>query len=126
MCRIIITEQSNNHDYFQIKSISTQTPLPNIVECKQELFKYADKIDKIQVMLDRINSDVKALERNVTTAEEELGYNDTKLRGFFKPFLKKVVGKEVKPNDNQDAKDLAYKPIEIFQLSDYFPGSTNN
>lgn len=80
----------------------------------------------MQVMLDRINFDIKALEQNVTIAEEELGYNDTKFRGFFKPFLKKVIGKEMKPNDNQDAKELAYKPIEIFQQSDYFPDSSNN
>lgn len=85
--------------------------------------QYVDKIDSIQVMLDRINSDMKALEQNIATAEEELGYNDTKLRGFFKPFLKKVVGKEVKPADDAEDKQPVYKPINIFKTSDYFPGS---
>lgn len=76
-------------------------------------------------MLGRINADLKALEQNISVAEEELGYNDTRLSGFFKPFLKKVVGKEVKPNEEHVAKERVYKPIEIFKTSDYFPESNS-
>lgn len=103
--------------------ISTATSLPNIIECKQGMKQYVEKIDRIQMMLDRINSDLKALEQNISVAEEELGYNDTKLSGFFRPFLKKVVGKEVKTNEEHAPKELAYKPVEIFKTSDYFPDS---
>lgn len=99
------------------------TSLPNIVACKQGMKQYVDKIDKIQMMLDRINSDMKALEQNIAIAEEELGYNDTKLSGFFKPFLKKVVGKDAKPTDDNEEKVLVYKPVETFKTTDYFPDS---
>lgn len=71
-------------------------------------------------MLDRINSDLTLLEQNVTKAEEELGYNDTKFTGFFKPFLKKFGKAEAKTCDSIEDNVPTYQLIDIFKTSDYF------
>lgn len=75
-------------------------------------------------MLDRINVDVTALEQNMAKAENELGYNNTGIKGFFKPLL----GKIAKNRTNQtttDETDLKYQPTEMFNANHYFGESSN-
>lgn len=72
-------------------------------------------------MLDRINVDITSLEQNMNKAEEELGYNNTGIKGFFKPLLGKIVKSDRnRPSENVDEPELTYKPIESFKASQYF------
>lgn len=106
--------------------MSASSSLPNIVECKKGLQQYSERIDKFQLMLDRINNDITALEQNVNKAEADLGYNDTGIKGFFKPLLGKIVKTERNRTENVDDNQLTYKPVESFEASDYFGEATSN
>lgn len=69
-----------------------------------------------------MNNDLTALEQNVTKAEDELGYNDSGLKGFLKT---SIFGKATR-NDRQrhdyddSGSQPSYQPVEIFKASDYF------
>lgn len=76
------------------------------------------------MMLDRINVDVTALEQNMTKAEEELGYNNTGIKGFFKPLLGKI-SKNRTSHEIPDDTELTYKPTETFKANDYFGESSS-
>lgn len=106
--------------YSQIKNISSATSIPNIVECKKGIQQYSDRIDKIQLMLDRINADITTLEQNVTKAEEDLGYNKTGIKGFFKPLLGKIVNKNERSRPESVETTPTYQPSELFKSADYF------
>lgn len=105
-----------------MKNIAAATSIPNIVECKKGFQQYVEKVDKINSMLDRIDDDLKALENNVEKAEDELGYNNTGIKGFFKPFLEKVVkGEHSNHAGGENSVEIpVYQPINVFKSSDYF------
>ncbi|XP_031618623.1 biogenesis of lysosome-related organelles complex 1 subunit 4 [Contarinia nasturtii] len=109
-----------------IKNISASTSIPNIIECKKGIQQYSERIDKIQLMLDRINHDITALEQNMNKAEEELGYNDTGIKGFFKPLLGKIVKTERNRSECPHDNVLTYKPVESFAASEYFGETSSN
>lgn len=110
---------------FQIKNTTAATPIPNIAECRAGFQKYFQKIDNLQLVINRINNDLTALEQNVAKAEEELGYNDSGLKGFLKT---SIFGKVTRGDDTSGTSDpLSYQPVEIFKASDYFGnGSEQN
>lgn len=87
------------------------------MECKQGIQQYSERIAKIQIMLDRINTDVTALEQCMDKAEEDLGYNDTGIKGFFKPLLGKI-GKTRSSQEQSDDTETIYTPK--FKADDYF------
>lgn len=113
----------------QIKNTSATTPIPNIAECKDGFQKYFDNIDKLQVVINRINSDLTAMEESVTKAEEELGYNESGIKGFFKPFLGKVGKSDRTRNDvdsnraSGDKDTPTFVPTHVFSASDFFAGA---
>ncbi|XP_055315399.1 biogenesis of lysosome-related organelles complex 1 subunit 4 [Sitodiplosis mosellana] len=110
-----------------MKNISASTSLPNIIECKTGIQQYSDRIDKLQLMLDRVNIDITSLEQNMNKAEEELGYNNTGIKGFFKPLLGKIVKSDrSRLPENVDDPELTYKPIEFFKASQYFGESSSS
>lgn len=78
-------------------------------------------------MLDRVNVDITSLEQNMDKAEEELGYNNTGIKGFFKPLLGKIVKSDRNRPTSENVVDteLTYKPIESFKTTEYF-GETNS
>lgn len=78
------------------------------------------------MLLDRVNTDITALEQNVTKAEDELGYNNSGIKGFFKPLLGKIVKTERIRAESIDEADLKYTPIESFKASDYFGETSSN
>lgn len=110
----------------QIKNTSATTPIPNIAECKNGFQKYFDNIDKLQVVMNRISSDLTAMEESVAKAEEELGYNESGIKGFLKPFLGKVVKSDRLRNDvdpnraTGDKETSTFVPTNVFRASDYF------
>lgn len=77
-------------------------------------------------MLDRINNDIFALEQNMTKAEQDLGYNHTGIKGFFKPLLGKIVKNDRNRSDCTEETTLAYKPSELFKSADYFGELNSN
>lgn len=77
-------------------------------------------------MLDRVNADLTALEQNVTKAEEELGYSNTGIKGFFKPFLGKIVKSDRSRAENADDAELTYQPVEAFKSVEYFGESSSS
>lgn len=116
-------EQNDNICFIrriQMKNITATTSIPNIAECKRGFEQYADKIDKVNLMLDRVNVDLTALEHNVAKAEEELGYNSTGIKGFFKPFIEKVVKNDRIRTENSEDQQPVYQSIAVFKTSDYF------
>lgn len=78
-------------------------------------------------MLDRVNVDITSLEQNMDKAEEELGYNNTGIKGFFKPLLGKIVKSDRnRPSpENIVVTELTYKPIESFKTAEYFGESSS-
>lgn len=59
-------------------------------------------------------------------AEEELGYNESGIKGFLKPFLGKVV-KSDRPRSDADANRATsdnepptFVPTNVFKASEYF------
>lgn len=79
-------------------------------------------------MLDHIDTDLTALEQNVTKAEEDLGYNNSGIKGFFKPLLDKVSKTQ---NRNADSRSVPqslppYESVETFKAQDYFEASHSN
>lgn len=76
-------------------------------------------------MLDRVNNDITALEQNMNKAEQELGYNNTGFKGFFKPLIGKIVKNDRHRAENVDT-ELTYKPIETFKSAEYFGESSSN
>lgn len=106
-----------------MKNIAAATSIPNIVECKKGFQQYSERIDKINSMLDRINNDLTSLEHNVTKAEDELGYNNTGIKGFFKSIEKAVKNDRVRAETSDDAEPPIYQPINVFKSSDYFDRS---
>lgn len=110
----------------QIKNISASTPIPNIAECEAGFKKYFDNIDKLQLVINRINSDLTAMEESVAKAEEELGYNESGIKGFLKPFLDKVVKTDRSKSDadsNSVNESPTFVPTNVFKASEYFPSS---
>lgn len=101
------------------------TSIPDIVKCKNGIQQYSDRIDKIQVMLDRINVDVTALEQNMTKAEEDLGYNNTGIKGFFKPLLGKISKNRSSQATSTDESEPTFQPTETFKANVYF-GESNS
>lgn len=79
-------------------------------------------------MLDRVNNDITSLEQNMNKAEEELGYNKTGIKGFFKPLLGKIVKSDRNrpPPEHIDDTELTYKPTEIFKAAEYFGESSSH
>lgn len=94
------------------------------MECKKGIQQYSERIDKIQIMLDRINTDITALEQNMDKAEDDLGFNNTGIKGFFKPLLGKI-SKNRNSQDHVDDTNSTYKPIEAFKAADYFGESSS-
>lgn len=103
-----------------MKNIAAATSIPNIVECKNGFQQYSDKIDKITLMLDRINGHLTELEQNVSKAEEELGFNNTGIKGFFKPLLERVVKNDRSRGEHSEDVVPVYQPASMFRASDYF------
>lgn len=94
------------------------------MQCKKGIQQYSERIDKIQIMLDRIHTDITAMEQNMDKAEEDLGFNNTGIKGFFKPFLGKIA-KNRNSQDHVDDTSSTYKPIEAFKAADYFGASSS-
>lgn len=103
-----------------MKNIAAATSIPNIIECKKGFQQYLDKINKVNLMLDRVNQDLTALEHNVTKAEDELGYNNSGIKGFFKPLLEKVVKNDRVRTENSETTEPVYQTVNIFKSSDFF------
>lgn len=95
------------------------------MECKKGIQQYSERIDKIQIMLDRVSTDITAMEQNMDKAEEDLGFNNTGIKGFFKP----LFGKIAKNRNSQEQIDhdtsTTYKPIEAFKAAEYFGESSS-
>lgn len=94
------------------------------MECKKGIQQYSERIDKIQIMLDRINIDIAALEQNMDKAEEDLGFNNTGIKGFFKPLLGKI-SKNRNSQESVDDTNSTFTPIETFKAADYFGESSS-
>lgn len=100
--------------------------MPNIAECKDGFQKYFDNIGKLQLVLNRISNDLTAMEENVAKAEEELGFNESGIKGFFKPFLGKVVKNDRSRSDADPSKTATdhesptFVPTNVFKASEYF------
>lgn len=94
------------------------------MQCKTGIQQYSERIDKIQIMLDRINADVTALEHNMDKAEEDLGFNNTGIKGFFKPLLGKI-SKTRSSQEHVDDSSTIYEPIETFKATDFFGESSS-
>lgn len=95
------------------------------MECKKGIVQYSERIDKIKIMLDRIDTDIAALERNMDKAEEDLGFNNTGIKGFFKPLLGKIAKNRNSQEQHVDDTSFTYRPIEAFKAADYF-GESNS
>lgn len=71
-------------------------------------------------MFDRVSTDITALEQNMAKAEEDLGYNNTGIKGFFKPLLGKIVKNDRNRPESVDETAPTHTPIDLFKSSDYF------
>lgn len=66
------------------------------------------------------------MEESVAKAEEELGYNESGIKGFFKPFLGKVVKSDRSRGDvdshrvSGDNESPTFVPPHVFKASEYF------
>lgn len=67
------------------------------------------------------------METNVAKAEEVLGYNESGIKGFFKPLLGKVVKTDrtrtdvdLHGNSIGDNDSLTFVATNVFKASDYF------
>lgn len=70
-----------------MKNLSSLASLPEIVQCKEDFQRHFERIDKFQLVLNAINQDLTTLEQNVAKSEEELGFNNTGLKGLLKPWF---------------------------------------
>lgn len=82
----------------------------------------------MQKVIDRANNDLSLMERNVGKAEDDLGYNESGIRGFFKPLIGKVMKNKKTHSDSADCSEHSpdFRPTEVFKTSDYFPGQSEN
>lgn len=92
--------------------------------CRDEFQQYFNKIDASQIVIDKINEDLTLMERNVTKAEEELGYNESGIKGFLKPLIGKVMkNNKINNESNDNNEQLAFHPTKVFKAVELFPKS---
>lgn len=93
--------------------------------CRTEFQQYFNKIDEMQKVIDKINEDLTLMERNVAKAEDELGYNESGIKGFLKPLIGKVMkhNKMTTNDTNDNSEQLVFHPTQVFKTSDYFPAN---
>lgn len=106
--------------FFQIKNISAATPIPIINSCVADFRKNFQKIDNLQLVIDRINKDLIALEESVSKAEGDLGYNNTGLTGFLKPFFGKNTANDQTRNQCVEHNEPTHQLTTVFNTSDFF------
>ena len=104
--------------HFQIKNLAAATSIPSICECKEGFETYFERIDRLQVVIETVNNDLTSLEQRISKAEEDLGYNNTGLKGFLKPFFTKAA-KTDRPADS-DGHEAPSPFAPTFKASDFF------
>lgn len=62
----------------------------------------------------------------MTKAEADLGYSKSGIKGFFKPFIGKIVKNDRNRSESVDETPLTYKPSEQFKSADYFGGPSSS
>lgn len=91
-----------------------------MIECKPEIEILNTRVNFLHVFVTRVNTDLSILERQLETAETQLGIPDTTIKGLLKPFLTKI-SKEPANNIPVSKSVLNYKRPELFKTTDYFP-----
>lgn len=105
-------------------AITMHKNLPEIYSYGKELDKLYKNIDNMEKFVNVVNENLAKVEQQVSRAEEELGINDTGIKGLFKPFLGKM--KKRADSSVDDVVDLHYEPVEIYKTSDYFVEPKSN
>lgn len=96
--------------------------IPKILECRKEFTELCKKIDSLENFLAIVNQNLTHVEEQVIIAEEELGINDTGIKGFLKPLFGKTKSENDIVNKNPEKNFI---PVEIFNVNDYFPSSSS-
>lgn len=115
--------QINIFSNLQLKNLSTLTSLPEIVQCEEDFQKHFDKIDKLQLVLNAVNQDLTALENTVATAEDKLGYNNSGLKGFLKPWFGMSTKTDKTKIEDGGSETPPFRSTTVFKAEDYFRGA---
>ncbi|ELT88198.1 hypothetical protein CAPTEDRAFT_228865 [Capitella teleta] len=92
--------------------------LPEIQRKSHEMNVIFERIDKLEAFVNLINTQVSAMNDQVTLAEDQIGSSrgfKKVLNNFSLPFFSKKTETPPTPPATHD-----YTPIEIFKTSDYF------
>lgn len=103
-----------------MKNISTLTSLPEIIQCKSDFQKQFEKIDKLELVVNAVNHDLTNLEQSVNKAEEELGYNNSGIKGFLKPWFGMSTKMDKTKSEESIANIPVYQSPLTFKSSEYF------
>lgn len=100
----------------------TRDNLSQILEFQEEFDSICSKIDNFEMCLDRVNSDLQKLEKQVEIADKELG---TAERNAPMKFLKTIgLFSRAEPQGTNLGPDGKFVPVEIFKSDDYFTKET--
>jgi hypothetical protein len=61
--------------------------VPNILLYKDRLKSLCDRVDRLEVFLNRVKQDLDVVESHVDAAEVDLGSTDGKLKNILKPLF---------------------------------------
>lgn len=103
------------------QNVSTNT-FSRISEFTGEITVLTQRIDSLQLLVNKVHDDLALVEKQVEVAEVQIGVPDNKLKNLFKPFLSKL-SKEFPLNTNtSDTKPESFNYIapKTFKTSDYF------
>lgn len=103
-----------------MKNLASLTTLPEIIQCQEDFEKQFDKIDNLQLVLNAVNHDLTNLEQCVTKAEDELGFNNSGLKGFLKPWFGMASKSEKAKTEQGASSEPVFQNALTFNSSDYF------
>lgn len=99
-----------------------ESTLPQSDGFYNNLKDLSKKIDDLQKFVNVVDANVTSLEKHVDVAADELGFDDSGIKGFLKP----IFGNNKPKTDfvsNLDENQKYISP-KIFKTSDYFPSSS--
>lgn len=89
---------------------------------RRGLSKAFRQIDKLQLVLNAVNQDLTALENTVANAEDKLGYNNSGLKGFLKPWFGMSTKADKTKIEDGGIEEPPFRATTVFKSADYFAG----
>lgn len=106
-----------------MKNLASLTSVPEIIQSQEDFEKQFIKIDNLQLVLNAINNDLSTLEQSVTKAEDELGFNNSGIKGFLKPWFGMSSKIDRMKTDDGACNESVLRTPLTFKSSDYFDDS---